>query len=138
LSTNNPDSLYWIFAGGSPSTSNDTMPSIKYNSTGLYDVVLLAYNKAGFGINTKPWYIKVIDSIPLADFVASSIQINEGDTVVFTDLSINNPTEWNWKFDGGTPSTSIDRTPEVVYTKAGTYTVSLISSNDAGASTPEV
>lgn len=74
---------------------------------------------------------------PLADFIADEVVVNEGETVTFTDLSTNNPTSWLWTFEGGTPATSTVQSPTVVYETAGTYDVSLVTSNLAGNS-PEV
>ena len=72
---------------------------------------------------------------PVADFTANSIQVNEGETVTFTDISTNNPTAWQWTFEGGTPATSTAQTPTVTYAEAGSYDVTLMTSNIAGEST---
>ncbi|MBL0054209.1 MAG: T9SS type A sorting domain-containing protein [Bacteroidetes bacterium] len=48
LSTNNPTSWQWNFAGASPSTSTDQNPAgICYNNYGSFDVTLIACNSAG-------------------------------------------------------------------------------------------
>jgi secreted PhoX family phosphatase len=71
---------------------------------------------------------------PVADFSASDVQVNEGETVTFTDLSTHLPTGWAWTFEGGTPATSTEAAPVVTYAEAGTYAVSLVSTNAAGNS----
>ena len=71
---------------------------------------------------------------PVADFSADVTIINEGETVTFTDLSTNNPTNWLWTFEGGEPATSIAAAPTVTYNTPGTYNVSLVASNVAGTS----
>ena len=73
---------------------------------------------------------------PQADFIASSVNILEGQTVTFTDLSIYNPTSWTWTFTGGTPATFNGQTPgPITYNTAGTYAVSLTVTNANGTDT---
>lgn len=69
---------------------------------------------------------------PVTDFVADDVQIPEGQTVTFTDLSTNNPTSWSWTFEGGTPATSTEESPVVTYSTAGLYDVTLVTTNAAG------
>ena len=138
LSTNNPDSLAWEFAGGTPTTSNDTAPKIAYDVPGVYNVTLAAFNAAGGDTLTKVTYITVLDPVPVAGFIADETSIFTGDSVTFTDLSTNNPTAWSWVFSGGSPATSSDSMPVVQYNTPGLYDVTLISSNQAGSSSPEV
>ncbi|HBF19370.1 MAG TPA: hypothetical protein DDW81_04680 [Cryomorphaceae bacterium] len=138
LSTNSPDSLYWTFNGGSPTNSDAAAPVVTYNTAGVYDVSLEAYNRAGGSTPlTKTQYITVVEPAPVADFVANVTQIVIGDSVTFTDLSTNNPTTWNWVFSGGTPSVSNDTTPTITYNAAGFYDVTLITANATGSSLPE-
>ena len=137
LSTYNPDSLFWIFAGGTPATSNDTMPKVTYSATGLYDVSLQAFNQAGSnGPSTKTQYIKVINPVPVVDFIASKVQMVAGDSAMFTDLSTNSPDSLLWSFNGGSPSLSKANSPWVTYNTPGMYDVTLTAYNEAGASTP--
>lgn len=51
-------------------------------------------------------------------------------TANFKDLSTGNPTSWFWDFGNG--QTSNVKNPTVVYSKPGSYTVSLIVSNNSG------
>jgi PKD repeat protein len=74
---------------------------------------------------------------PVADFTANTTTITEGESVIFTDLSTNNPTSWSWTFNGGTPETSNAQNPTITYNTAGTYEVSLTAAN-AGGSDSEV
>ena len=75
----------------------------------------------------------VSDNIPLADFTASATAINQGDEVTFTDQSMNFPTSWHWNFGDG--ETSTVQNPGHVYSSVGTYTVTLIASNEFGSDT---
>jgi subtilisin family serine protease len=73
---------------------------------------------------------------PEADFTSNLVTILEGQTIDFTDLSIYNPTTWNWTFNGGTPNTfSGQNPPSITYNTAGTYPVSLTVSNTNGSDT---
>lgn len=52
------------------------------------------------------------------------------------DLSANTPTAWIWSFPGGNPSTATIQNPLITYTATGIYSVTLVSSNNNGLSTP--
>lgn len=69
---------------------------------------------------------------PDADFMADQTEVNIGETVLFSDLSSNNPTSWQWHFEGGNPETSALQNPSVVYPVIGEYDVKLIVQNDYG------
>lgn len=71
-----------------------------------------------------------------ADFTNSTTNniICAGDSITFTDNSWNgNPTSWSWTFAGGTPSTSTDSMPTIIYNTPGTYDVSLTATNASGS-----
>jgi PKD repeat protein len=70
---------------------------------------------------------------PVAAFSASATTVTEGETIQFTDNSTNNPTSWNWTFDGGSPASSSSQNPLITYNTAGEYSVSLTASNAAGS-----
>jgi PKD repeat protein len=55
----------------------------------------------------------------------ATINIKEGESVHFLDMSTGNATSWNWTFEGGTPATSTEQNPVVAYNKAGSYAVTL-------------
>lgn len=62
------------------------------------------------------------------DFTADTQEILAGDTVNFKDLSVGNPSKWNWTFEGADPSSSVLHSPSVIYPSPGTYTVKLVVS----------
>ena len=72
-------------------------------------------------------------STPHAEFIGTPTTVVVGGTVDFTDQSTNSPTSWNWSFDGGTPPTSPDQNPSIVYNTAGLYTVTLTVENAEGS-----
>lgn len=72
--------------------------------------------------------------VPVPSFSVDKVDIVPGETVNFTDQSINEPTSWEWTFTGGTPQSSNMQHPSVTYNEAGDYEVSLIASNGDGSS----
>ncbi len=72
---------------------------------------------------------------PDAGFTASSVSIQIGESVTFTDTSLNDPTSWTWTFEGGTPASSTEKNPVVTYSTAGAYDVTLIATNAIGNDT---
>lgn len=72
---------------------------------------------------------------PDAEFTADNTTVEVGTTVNFTDQSTMMPTSWSWTFDGGTPATSTEQNPRVVYETPGTYSVSLTATNAYGTDT---
>ena len=67
--------------------------------------------------------------LPVADFTSSVSCL----TVGFTDLSTNSPNAWRWDFGDG--DTSNMQHPTHIYSTFGSYTVTLIATNDNGADT---
>jgi PKD repeat protein len=63
-----PLSRLWIFEGGSPETSTDTNPSIKYENNGTFDVTLIVSNGIGADTLVKDDYITVNESIGTSDY----------------------------------------------------------------------
>ncbi len=73
---------------------------------------------------------------PTPDFTADYTLIPVGESVNFFDQSTNIPTEWDWTFTGGEPSSSTDQNPEnITYNTEGSFTVELTATNDIGSNT---
>ena len=71
-----------------------------------------------------------------AEFGASQRVVCSGQTINFTDYSYHGPSGWTWSFEGGTPSSSNQQNPSVVYNTPGTYEVEL-SATDGSATVTE-
>ncbi|MBW6482242.1 MAG: gliding motility-associated C-terminal domain-containing protein [Vicingaceae bacterium] len=71
----------------------------------------------------------------IANFNSSNNTPCLGDCITFTDLSSENPTNWLWVFNGGTPNTSTNQNPIICYDSIGNYDVQLIVSNSFGFDT---
>ncbi|MDO9511818.1 MAG: PKD domain-containing protein [Bacteroidales bacterium] len=70
---------------------------------------------------------------PVADFVATNINVAVGSTTSFTDQSTNAPTAWAWSFVGGNPPTASVQNPTgIQYNFVGQYNVCLTVTNAFG------
>ncbi len=71
--------------------------------------------------------------VPIARFTSDRQQVLLDGEIQFTDRSLNRPSSWAWKFEGGTPATSTERNPVITYHTAGTYSVELTVTNSNGS-----
>src|SRR5690606_1401007 len=68
-----------------------------------------------------------------ANFTSDKKAVAAGESVVFSDESTGSPATWDWKFEGGEPSTSVLSSPTITYHTPGTYPVSLKSTTSIGS-----
>lgn len=133
----NAYSFSWNFddaASGPNNTSSLNNPSHVFNTPGVFQVMLIASNGALQDTVVIPVNIA---TIPTASFTYSPSTIYEGDTVYYTNTTIN-ASVYKWNF--GDPSSGIKDTshllnPKHVYAVSGTYPVMLIAYSSAGADT---
>ena len=144
LSTN-PETWEWeitpitfTYIGGTNSTSQN--PEVQFNSIDYYTVSLTVTNNSGTDTETKIDYINATIDPPVTNFTADNTNPEVGETVNFTDLSTNDPTEWEWSFYPsdityveGTNSSS--QNPKVQFNSMNSFTVELTSSNLGGSDT---
>lgn len=77
----------------------------------------------------------VAECAPRADFNPNFSTVCQGADITFKNYSWGGTaTSWNWEFPGGTPSSSTEESPVVIFNEPGKHTVTLTSSNDAGTS----
>nr|MBP6828600.1 PKD domain-containing protein [Saprospiraceae bacterium] len=126
----NATAYSWNFGDGG--TSNLTNPTHTYTNDGTYTVTLTATGPCGTATSSQS---VTIATPPTAGFSASPLAGCAPLTVQFTNASSQNATSWNWQFPGGTPSSSTQQNPSVVYSNSGTYTVTLTVSNSVGSNT---
>ena len=74
--------------------------------------------------------IEVLNCIPPgADFIASATNICEGQCIDFQDISTDGTFgkgQWNWQFQGGSPSLSnVQHPQQICYANSGIYNVTL-------------
>lgn len=132
-STNSPTAWTWLFGDGG--SSNEENPVHTYTTEGDFTVTLTVINSDGSSTETKTGYIQVTkeDSAPVAGFVSTATTGSIPLSVQFVDASTNKPSSWAWSFgDGGT---SVEQNPTHIFSKSGTYTVTLTATNSAGSNT---
>lgn len=113
------DSLWWDFGPGGTSNAHDTVQI--YNSAGIYQVTLIAWN---FTTGCADTITKsVIVTVPIVDFATPDTAGCAPLTSVFSDSSVASIASWAWNFGDGTSSTLPN--PTHTYTAPGYYTVSL-------------
>lgn len=73
----------------------------------------------GLGFTEEPF----ISNFKAADTTAVPVELN----LDFSDLSVGEPTEWKWTFEGGVPNESDDQNPTgITYNEIGFYDVKLV------------
>jgi PKD repeat protein len=90
-------------------------------------MVVTSYNKIPYQVE-----LPVEDFILLpvqALFDATPLRVLPGGEVAFADSSTGTVLTWEWSFPGGTPSSSTEQHPVVMYDARGTYDVTLIVGN---------
>jgi PKD repeat protein/subtilisin-like proprotein convertase family protein len=122
------DTYSWNFGDGN--TSNEADPIHSYEEDGNYIVSLTVENGcASFTINQNI----SISSAPEAGFTAEPNQGCAPLSVQYTSTSQGQINDYEWTFEGGTPSVSNEANPLVVYTEPGLYSTSLTVTNTAGS-----
>ena len=124
----------WNFGDGGTSTA--TNPSHTYNAAGSYTVTLGVATAVGTDSDTKTGYVSVspAPTAPTSAFTADQTSGFVPLAVNFTDNSTNGGspiTAWSWTFGDGGSSTA--QNPAHTYTVAGTYTVTLTTTNAVGS-----
>jgi PKD repeat protein len=122
----------WDFDDGSGSTSTEKNPTYGYADTGTYNILLEVTEpdlRATQGTTTYNMTITVLELEPAsANFTHDEMVATEA-SVVFTNTSTGGGTlNYMWDFGDGTSST--DEEPTNSYSEAGSYDVSLTTSND--------
>ena len=131
-STNTPTAWSWSLTGASPATSTLQNPAITYTNAGTYTISLVSTNADGASAIVSKT-IAIIDCSPVANFTVP-VNVCKNQPITLNDNSTNTPTAWSWTLTGASPATSTLQNPVVTYTNAGTYTISLKSTNAGDAS----
>lgn len=118
----------WDF-GDNTTASNEQNPLHEYKAEGDYPVILKYIT--GCGELTIQKTIAVL-LIPRVEFTTVNNIICAGDFIEFKDQSSNDVIEWDWQFEGGTPSGSKEQFPKIKFSKPGKYSVKLSVKNSNG------
>ena len=125
-----PTTSGWIsFNEGMPHSARVTELEVYYDNDSVSRDALRA-STYGRGLWTSDFY----HAQPVADFEADHQTVAVGCTVDFTDLSTGVPTDWDWTFEGGTPSTSTVKNPhDILYSNPGVFQVKMVCRNEFGS-----
>lgn len=100
---------------------------------------IVAVNEEGVRGKSATTSIEWTDnSLPKADFKASTTLIAEGGSVTFESISSVNTESVSWEFEGADQTTSDQNSPTVTYSKEGTYKVTMTAKNTKGEDIKEV
>ena len=76
------------------------------------------------------------ENILTGDFKADTSIVPINGSLDFTDLSVGDPTVWEWEFEGADPSGSESQNPTgIKYNRYGLYDVTLVVKNEIGTDT---
>ncbi len=116
----------WNFGDGNTATTDN--PSHQYAADGSFNVTLVA--QLGNCTNTANGSA-VVQPAAVANFSANPVtSYNDNSTpITFTNTSTNSD---SWLWDFGDQTASSDASPAHVYLNPGTYTVSLLATNQYG------
>ncbi len=121
-------SYVWDFGDGM--TSTNTNPTYTYAAEGIYEVTLTTTGPCNSDVITQ---MVNLYTTPTSAFTSDVVDGCSELTVSYSQSASNNVTDYEWTFEGGTPSSSTDANPTVVYDAAGTYNVELVVTNPAGS-----
>jgi PKD repeat protein len=123
----------WTFGNGTSSVNRN--PSRTYGAPGTYTVTLqVTDDDAAVNQISVPVTVTATNTAPNVSFS----QMCTGLSCRFTDLSTDSDgtmAGWRWTFGNGTSSTNAN--PSRTYASAGTYTVTLRVTDNAGASSQD-
>ncbi|MFD1552508.1 hypothetical protein DNU06_14480 [Putridiphycobacter roseus] len=123
--TFSPDYKFGFVSVQHPSSSNTAQQDATLNN--------IAFDKSTTFVFSRDEFLGAQE--PIAGFTTDNTTIYEGNTVTFTDTSLNYPTSRLWLFNGGTPTNSTNKVETVTFNTAGDYDIELYVSNVAGNDT---
>lgn len=121
-------SYAWTFGDGSTSTQKS--PSKSWSTTGSKTVQLTAKGPGGSHSVSKTITVTKPAAAPKACFSASSTTVKTGQSVTFSNCSLDATSYW-WTFGDG--STSSQHSPSKSWSTTGTKTVELTANGPGGS-----
>ncbi len=123
------DTYLWDLGDGNSSTEEN--PVHTYADDGDYVVILTVTNECGENMTTTTITISLL---PIASFQTVGETADCATfSIEFESTSTNNPDEFEWVFEGGSPATSTMANPTVAYSEVGDFDVTLTVTNANGS-----
>ena len=130
----------WTIQDGTPATSTEKSVSVTFSSAGSKSVTLSVVfdngttNSATFTVDVAEELNASISSEETVDIVDNDIEVS----VTFEATVVGDPDGYNWTFPGGSPETSTEANPTVVWVGGGMSDVSLTITRSADNASLEV
>ena len=137
-----PYTYQWDFGGGATSSTEENPGSIIFSTAGNYTVTLTVTD--GGGETTEA---SVIVSVQSSAAFTVSITSPSGNTTISPGQSVNfqssvtngtSPYTFQWDFGGGATNSTEQNPGSIIFSTAGTYTVTLTGTDGSGAKTQEM
>lgn len=126
----------WTFVSGTPNSSTSLgTATTTWATPGTYTVQLIIANASGADTITNTVTVVNCTTPPTANFTIPAGPFCQGQCITYTNTSTGSGLTYAWTTPGGTPATSTSASPNICYSTAGTYNVTLIVSNSAGSDT---
>ena len=130
-----------LFFGDSALPDSGSSVMHTYTDPGLYTATLIATDDDGLQtVDERPIYVHSTGSPPTAIFTVNAVSPETGDAIPFDSLGSNDPDggslDLQWNFDdpgSGGDNTSSLAAPFHTYLYPGTYTVTLLVTDDEGS-----
>jgi PKD repeat protein len=123
------DMLTWQWSFGDGGTSSAASPLHIFSEPGSYEITQTVCNDTG--CDTATDQLVIVAAAPIADLVSEQFLLYADEPVQWRDLSIGQPTEWQWHLGDG--SSSSDQHPTHTYAVPGFYHISLQAGNAYGS-----
>jgi len=136
--TDSGDILTYVWLFGDGAASSEQHPSHVYAEAGTYNASLVVTDNHGASSSAAEVSISVLSSntnnAPTASFTVDKTSVEVSETISFDSSDSSDPDgdmiTYNWQFgDGGTSSLA---NPTYQYSTEGSYTVSLIVTDNSG------
>ena len=140
--SNNAASRTWTIEGGTPSPSTEKTVEVTFATSGPKSITLDVVFDNGT-TNTATFTLDVAEELNATISSTETVNFAMGDSDISVSIDfsaevIGEPDSYNWSFPGGTPETSTEANPTVVWIGGGATEVSLTISRSADGASLEV
>lgn len=101
---------------------------LKFSASGFFSKTY--YDVAVSDYDSTVLNVQLACAELMADFTADNNEVVLGTTVQFTQQCYGDPDSYEWTFEGGSPSSSNEENPQVIYDSEGDFDVTLTITKD--------